>query len=266
LVKVKTMEESKIKEIAEKLYQSDRTTTPIPPLTDSYEGFVIEDAYSVQLANVERVLELGYKISGKKIGLTSEGMQIQLGVDEPDYGHLFDGMDNSSDGNINTDALIQPKIEGELAFILKEDLTGGKVTVDDVVRATDYVAAAFEIVDSRVENWKIKLPDTVADNASSGRYVVSTLHLPVDAVDLSKVTMQLYKHGELIGEGIGGAVLGDPRIAVAWLANRLYGFGVSLNAGEVILSGAFSAAPAASKGDEFVAKFSDFGDVRAKFI
>jgi 2-keto-4-pentenoate hydratase len=186
-------------------------------------------------------------------------------VNEPDYGHLFAAMD-CKDGKINTAALLQPKIEGEIAFILKENLSGGKVTPEDVRKATDYVAAAFEIVDSRVADWKIKLVDTVADNASSGRYVLGAKKLRLSEVDLPSVTMKLYKNGQLAGEGTGAAVLGDPLISVAWLANRLWSYGVTLKAGEVILSGAFSAAPPAVKGDTFKADFSSFGTVDALYV
>jgi 2-keto-4-pentenoate hydratase len=208
---------------------------------------------------------MGHVISGKKIGLTSPGIQKQLGVNEPDYGHLFAAMD-CKDGKIKSDALLQPKIEGEIAFILKADLAGGKVSRDDVLAATDYVVAAFEIVDSRVADWKIKLVDTVSDNASSGRYVLGSKHLKLNEVDLPTVSMKLYKNGSLAGEGTGAAVLGDPCISVAWLANRLWDYGVTLKAGEVILSGAFSAAPPAAKGDSFMADFSSFGKVEAEFI
>jgi 2-keto-4-pentenoate hydratase len=170
------------------------------------------------------------------------------------------------DGKIDTFALLQPKIEGEIAFILKQDLSGGKVTREDVLANTDYVVAAFEIVDSRVADWKIKLADTVADNASSGRYVLGSKKLKLDELDLQTVSMKLYKNKELCGEGTGSAVLGDPCLSVAWLANRLWDFGVALKAGEVILSGAFSAAPAAAKGDKFTAEFSSFGKVEAEFV
>jgi 2-keto-4-pentenoate hydratase len=128
------------------------------------------------------------------------------------------------------------------------------------------VVAAFEIVDSRIADWKIKLPDTVADNASSGRYILGTKKLKLSEVDLPRVSMKLYKNGEPAGEGTGAAVLGDPCISVAWLANRLWTYGVTLQAGEVILSGAFSAAPLAAKGDTFVAEYSSFGKIEASFV
>lgn len=258
--------EKDIKKYAEMLYEAEASRKAIAPLTDLNPDLDIDDAYAIQLTNVNRVVEEGHIISGKKIGLTSEGIQKQLGVNEPDYGHLFEAMD-CKNGECEIDQLMQPKIEGEIAFILKEDLTGGKVTVEDVRKATDYVVAAFEIVDSRVADWKIKLVDTVSDNASSGRYVLGDKKVKLEDVDLPTVPMVLTKNGEVVGEGTGAAVLGDPAVAVAWLANRLWGYGVVLKKGEVILSGAFSAAPAAQKGDEFVADFGPvMGKVSAKFI
>ena len=254
-----------IKKYADMLYEAERNCKAIKPLTEIDESLNIDDAYAIQLENVNRVVEMGHVISGKKIGLTSFGIQKQLGVNEPDYGHLFKTMD-CHDGLVITEQLMQPKIEGEVAFVLKEDLKGGNVTVEDVRRATDYVVAAFEIVDSRVADWKIKLVDTVSDNASSGRYVLGEKKVKLEDVNLSEIEMTLYKNGEVVNNGKGEAVLGDPAIAVAWLANRLWSYGVTLNAGEVILSGAFSAAPEASVGDEFYADFGSLGSVLAKFV
>ncbi|MDR2767068.1 MAG: 2-keto-4-pentenoate hydratase [Treponema sp.] len=255
----------KIAVYAEQLFIAERNRKAIAPLTEQDTSLTIDDAYAIQLANVERVLKMGHVISGKKIGLTSEGIQKQMGVNEPDYGHLFAAMD-CKDGKAPIDQLIQAKIEGEVAFILKADLAGGKVTREDVIAATDYVSAAFEIVDSRVADWKIKLVDTVSDNASSGRYILGSKKLSLGEVDLPSVTMKLYKNGSLAGEGTGAAVLGDPCVSVAWLANRLWSYGVTLKAGEVILSGAFSAAPPAVKGDSFTAEFSSLGKVEAQFV
>lgn len=259
------MDKATIEQLAGELYAAEHSRLAVEPLTQRYPDITVDDAYAIQLANVQRVQAEGHVVSGKKIGLTSEGIQKQLGVGEPDYGHLFAAMDCTGKA-IEPARLMQPKIEGELAFVLKADLTGGKVTEQDVRQATDYVCAAFEIVDSRVADWRIKLPDTIADNASSGRYVLGETHLPVDAVDLAGVGMKLYKNGTPIGEGQGAAVLGDPCRAVAWLANRLWGYGIALKAGEVILSGAFSAAPEAAAGDSFSADFSGFGRVEARFV
>ncbi|MDR0402571.1 MAG: fumarylacetoacetate hydrolase family protein [Treponema sp.] len=258
------MSADKIAAFAEELYNAERDRKAVPPLSERDPSLDLDDAYRIQLVNINRVVGMGQVISGKKIGLTSPGIQKQLGVNEPDYGHLFAAME-CKDGRIDTAALLQPKIEGEIAFALKADLSGGNVSREDVLAAADYVAAAFEIVDSRVADWKIKLVDTVADNASSGRYVLGSARLAAAAVDLPEVTMKLYKNGSLAGEGAGKAVLGDPAVSVAWLANRLWTYGVTLKAGEIVLSGAFSAAPAAAKGDTFSAEFSSFGTVTAEF-
>lgn len=258
------MSDDAVKRFAEMLYRAERERMPVPPLTKQDATLSIDDAYAIQLENVRRAVALGELISGKKIGLTSPGIQQQLGVNEPDYGHLFHSM-NCSGGIVNASELIQPKIEAELAFMMASDLSGGRVTAQDVRDAADYVVGAFEIVDSRVADWKIKLVDTVADNASSGRYILGEKRLRVDAVDLSSVSMRLYKNDSMVEEGTGAAVLGDPCAAVAWLANRLWDYGVPLKKGEVILSGAFSAAPHAQRGDVFRAEFSSFGSVEAEF-
>lgn len=264
------MDKNRIEAYALELFEAERGRAAVQPITDRDRDFGVDEAYAVQMVNINKVLSMGHVISGKKIGLTSLAMQRQLGVDEPDYGHLFAAMECAG-GRVDVGALIQPKIEAEFAFILKKDLTGGNVTPEDVDDATDYVVAAFEIVDSRIADWRLKLPDTVADNASSGRYVLGGDRVHLNDVDLPSISMKLFKIGgvgaqaELLGEGLGSAVMGDPRISVAWLANKLWGYGVALQAGEVVLSGALSAAPAACKGDVFRAEFSGIGYVEARF-
>jgi len=258
------MNDQNLQKIADTLYLAERSGIPVPPLTEQYGALTLNDAYAIQMKNIGRVVEMGHTVSGKKIGLTSPGIQTQLGVDEPDYGHLFAAME-CRDGIVDSSQLIQPKIEAELAFVLGADLSGGKVTAGDVRKAADYVIGAFEIVDSRVADWKIKLVDTVADNASSGRYILGERRLDAGETNLSAVTMKLYKNGALIETGTGANVLNDPCAAVAWLANRLWDYGVTLKKGEIILSGAFSAAPPAKKGDVFRVEFSSFGTVNAEF-
>ncbi len=258
------MNERTIESIAAQLHEAGRTRIPTSPPTQEHPSMTVDDAYAVQLQNVRRMLEAGEAISGKKIGLTSPGIQKQLGVSEPDYGHLFQDMECEVD--VPADELIQPKIEAEIAFILREDLAGGNVTAADVRAATQCVVGAFEIVDSRVADWKIKLPDTVADNASSGRYVLGDRFLPLGDMDLSAVEMTMRRGNEVVGTGTGAAVMGDPCRSVAWLANCLHRYGVILKKGEVVLSGAFSAAPMARKGDEFAAEFTHLGTVRARFL
>lgn len=258
------MKKMEREEYSDMLYEAERSRTQIQPLTSMDGGLNIDDAYYIQLNNIDRAVKAGQVISGKKIGLTSEGMQKQLGVGEPDYGHLFECMD-CHDNKVSVDVLIQPKIEAELAFVLKDDLSGENITAEDVVAATDYVVGAFEIVDSRIADWKIKLVDTIADNASSGRYILGTKRISPTS-ELADITMNLYKNGEFLATGSGAAVLGDPCLAVAWLANRLKDYGVMLKKGEVILSGAFSAAPEATRGDKFTAEFSELGTITAEFI
>ena len=260
-----SMNDQYLQDLADNLFHAERNRIPIQPFTEQNDSLTLSDAYAIQMKNVNRAVALGYPVSGKKIGLTSHGIQRQFGVNEPDYGHLFAAME-CRDGIVDTAQLIQPKIEAELVFKLSADLAGGNVTVEDVKNATDYVVGAFEIVDSRVADWKIKLVDTVADNASSGRYILGEKRLNVNDVDLSAVSMGLYKNGDLVGEGTGASVQGNPCAAVAWLANRLWSYGVTLKKGEVILSGAFSAAPLAQKGDKFRVEFSTFGSVSATFL
>lgn len=235
------------------------------PLTEAVPGLTIEEAYSVQLATIEKELEKGKRITGKKIGLTSAAMQKSLGVDEPDYGHLLDSMEIPNGGSVPPELVLQPRVEGEIAFILKEDLIGPSVTSFDVIQATDYVVPAIEIVDSRIKDWKLTLQDTVGDNASSGLYVLGDQRFDLTAVDLRLVGMALYKNGELQNTGTGAACLDNPIHAVVWLANKLAAYDIYLKKGEVILSGALSAAIPAVKGDRFEMKFNQMGSVTVSF-
>ncbi|MRI82296.1 2-keto-4-pentenoate hydratase [Fundicoccus ignavus] len=239
----------------------------VSPVISEYPALTVKEAYDIQLYNVNAQLAEGKSIVGKKIGLTSKAMQESLGVDEPDYGHLLEDMVITKDQPvIYSDQVLQPRVEGELAFILKEDLVGPNVTVEDVLAATESIVAAIEIVDSRVKDWQITLRDTVADNGSSAFYILGDNHFAPADLDRIGVKMQLWKNGELINEGDGSAVLGDPAYCVAWLANKLYEFDITLKKGEVILAGALSAAIPAVIGDEFEVKFTEgLGDVKIKF-
>ncbi len=259
------MGNEKIKIIADSLKRAERTCEAIEQISKSNPNLGIKDAYSIQLKNIEKEVEGGHKITGKKIGLTSKAMQDLLGVNQPDFGHLFDYME-VQDNTIVRKNMLQPKVEGEIAFVLKNDLIGPNLTAEDVIKATDYVAAAIEVVDSRIANWKINIIDTVADNASSGMYLLSDKKVDINSVDLKELTMELYKNGEKVNEGIGSDVLGDPAYSVAWLANTLWEYGVVLKEGEVILSGAVTAALPAEAGEEFEARFSGLGDISVKFI
>ncbi len=254
------------KNVAAELLNAERTQKPIEALTTTYQGLTVDEAYRIQLAQVSIRLEEGRKIVGKKIGLTSIGMQQLLGVNEPDYGHLFDDMLIPEGEPCRRDELIWPRIEGELAFVLKDRLKGPGVNIADVYRATDYIIPAIEIVDSRIKDWKIKLADTIADNASSARFVLGNRIAPVDEIDLRHVGMVLEKNGVMVNNGAGAAVLGNPAAAVAWLANKLASYDIALEPGEIILSGALTAAVDAAAGDVFTVSFHTLGSINLKFI
>ncbi|ARF13646.1 2-keto-4-pentenoate hydratase [Sporosarcina ureae] len=255
----------KQKKYAESLLEAENTLVGIPPLTEADPKLTVEEAYSIQLENIKKKTADGQTIIGKKIGLTSKAMQNLLGVDEPDYGHLLDSMVIENGGLVPKDKVLLPKVEGEIAFVLKKDLKGPNVTTLDVLQATDYILPSIEIVDSRVKDWKIKLPDTIADNASSAFYALGGKPVKVEDVDMELLGMVLTKNGQLVNTGVGAAALGNPAQCVAWLANRLADFDISLNAGEVILSGALSAAVEAKEGDTFTAKFAHLGEVSVHF-
>lgn len=252
-----------IQQLADSLHEARLNRQPIGQVSSVYPDLGIDDAYAIQLKNVARSIAGGESVVGKKIGLTSKAMQQMLGVDEPDYGILLSSM-NMAGCAIPVGALIQPKIEAELAFILKDDLSGPDASIEDVLAATECIVPAFEVVDSRVKDWKISIIDTVADNASSGGFILSDQLVPVDA-DLAAITMKLYKNGECVNQGSGADVLGNPAYCVAWLANKLHRYGIQLNKGEIVLSGALSAAPVAAIGDAFVADFGEYGKLEASF-
>jgi 2-keto-4-pentenoate hydratase len=256
---------TKIQEFAAQLAQAEATKVGIDPLIVSDPEITVDQAYYIQLENIKKKLEAGQKIVGKKIGLTSVAVQKMLGVDEPDYGHLLDTMVVENGGTIDTKDMLQPKVEGEIAFILKKDLKGPNVTAVDVIQATDYVVPALEIVDSRIQDWKISLRDTVSDNASSGLYVLGGMPTKLEDINLELVGMALYQNGEVANTGVGAAALGNPATCVAWLANRLADYDITLKAGEVILSGALSGMVAANPGDNFVARFAHLGQVSVNF-
>lgn len=256
---------NKINDLAKLLEEAEKTGVGILPLTSQDKELTVKEAYQIQLKNIEKKLAQGQKIVGKKIGLTSLAMQKLLGVGEPDYGHLLDSMVIENGGTVPLNKVLQPKVEAEIAFILKQELKGPNITTLDVLLATDYIVPALEIVDSRVQDWKIKLPDTIADNASSGYYVLGGEPTKVEDVNLELLGMVLEKNGEIVNTGVGAAALGNPATCVAWLANRLADFDITLKAGEVILSGALSAAVVAQAGETFTARFAHIGSVKVHF-
>ena len=250
--------------VASALREAEKTCVAIEPISKTYTDLEIKDAYKIQLINVDKQISSGFKITGKKIGLTSLAMQNSLGVNQPDYGHLFDNMEVKNN-KVDRNTLLHPKVEGEIAFVFKKDIQGPNLTSEDVIEATDYVVASIEIVDSRVADWKINIIDTIADNASSAMYVVADKKVDPRKVDLKTLSMGLYKNGEKIYSGIGADVLGDPAYSVAWLINTLWEYGVVLKKGEVVLSGSLTAALPAEAGDDFKAVFSELGEVSVRF-
>ena len=261
------MEPARRQELADALWEARRSGVPIAPLTESDPGITLEDAYLVSLLNSERRVGLpGVRRIGKKIGLTSRAVQKQLGVDQPDFGYLTSDMEIPQGGELASSRLLQGKIEGEVAFVLKQPLRGPGVTIADVRAATDYVRVAIEIIDSRVRDWKIRIQDTVADNASSAFLVMGTKHVALADVDLVSANMNLWINGELKSHGKGSACLDDPLNAVAWLANKMGELGVSLDAGDVILSGAYGPVVPVKAGDDCAVEIDGLGRVEFRVV
>lgn len=253
------------KMIAKDLFDAEIGCYQIEMISASNPGMTVEDAYNIQLENVARKAAAGEKVIGMKIGLTSKAMQNLLHVDEPDYGHLTEKMLLFEGEICPIDELIQPKVEGELAFCLSKPLRGPGITIADVYNATDWVVPAIEIVDSRIKDWKINLPDTIADNGSSARFVLGSRMKPIADVDMRLTGMTLEKNGELINSGTCAEVWGNPAAAVAWLANKLAAFGIELKGGSTVLAGALTAAQPAEREDSFTVSFYDMGSLTVKF-
>ncbi|MCE1181201.1 MAG: 2-oxopent-4-enoate hydratase [Rhodocyclales bacterium] len=259
------MTDEQIHHYGDALYAAWQTRQPIAPLREQVPEITIADAYRIQERFVARRVAAGETIIGKKIGATSKPVQEFLGVYQPDFGMLLSGMVYEEGDTIPLDTLIQPKAEAELAFVLKADLKGPGITAMDVIRATDYVLPCFEIVDSRITAWNIKIQDTVADNASCGVYVLGKTQGDPRQLDITLAGMVLEKNGELFSTGCGAAVQGSPANAVAWLANTLGELGIPFKAGEIILSGSQSALVPVVDGDELVCTVGGLGSCRVKF-
>lgn len=259
------MNDATIAGLGDELYDAFVARRTLAPLTARQPGITLEDAYRIQERFIARRLQAGETIVGKKIGVTSKAVQNLLGVYQPDFGQLTSGMVYQPGQTIDLGALIQPKAEAELAFVLKRDLKGPGITAMDVIHATDYVAPCFEIVDSRITDWKIRIEDTVADNASCGVYVLGDVRGDPRDLDLALAGMVLEKNGELFSTACGAAVQGSPANAVAWLANTLGTLGIPFRAGEVILSGSQSALVSVVDGDVLTCTIGGLGSCRVAF-
>jgi 2-keto-4-pentenoate hydratase len=250
---------------AEALRVAEQTQVAISPLVQSFPGIDLVDSYEIALLNIRRRTAAGATVYGHKVGLSSKAMQEMMGVDEPDYGHLLSDMVYREDEPIATSAFLLPRVEVEVGFVLGEDLPGEGCTVEDVLRCTDYLAPAIELIDSRIADWKIGLADTIADNASSCGVILGKERVKPGDLDVKAIDATLDINGTRVAEGRSDAVLGDPTIAVAWLANKVASFGVRLQAGHVVLPGSCTRAYDVRPGDDVVATFSGLGSVHLTF-
>jgi 2-oxopent-4-enoate/cis-2-oxohex-4-enoate hydratase len=260
------MEQAKIDSYGDELFAALRERRMVEPLTDREPDMTIEDAYGISRRLLARRLEDGERVIGKKIGVTSKAVQSMLNVHQPDFGFLTDRMvyDNGETLPLSTE-MIQARAEGEIAFIMASDLKGPGITNADVAAATLGVMPCFEIVDSRIRDWQIKIQDTVADNASCGVFVLGDRLVDPAEIDLTTCGMVLEKNGEIIATGAGAAALQSPLNAVAWLANTLGAFGIGLEAGEVILSGSLAALIPVAPGDSMSMKIGGLGSASVRF-
>jgi 2-keto-4-pentenoate hydratase len=250
---------------ADRLRAAERERRPIDPLVLTFPEIDAADAYRIQLLNIRRRINADGEVVGHKVGLSSRAMQEMMGVDEPDYGHLLADMRLDGDVPADRDRYCQPRVEPEVGFILGADLPGEDCTAADVLFATEAVAPALELIDSRIADWRIRLPDTIADNASSAGFVLGPERVDPHDVDLTAIPVRLYRNEEEVGSGRSDAVLGNPVIAVAWLARTVARFGVRLKAGHLILPGSCTRAIDARSGDDFRAEFDGLGTVRLAF-
>lgn len=260
------MDKQRIQALGDELYQAMISREPVDPLTGRGEAITLDDAYHISLRMLERRLAAGGSVIGKKIGVTSKAVQHMLNVHQPDFGYLTDDMVfNSGEVMPISERLIAPRAEGEIAFILKKDLTGPGVTNADVLAATESMMPCFEIVDSRIRDWKIQIQDTVADNASCGLFVLGDQAVSPRKVDLVTCGMVVEKNGSVLSAGAGAAALGSPVNCVTWLANTLGEFGISLKAGEVILSGSLVPLEPVKAGDTMRVDIGGIGSASVRF-
>ncbi|MGB1438621.1 MAG: fumarylacetoacetate hydrolase family protein [Luminiphilus sp.] len=255
-----------IESIGDELYAALTERRTIEPLTNTYSDITIEDAYQISLRLLANRTQAGERVIGKKIGVTSEAVMNMLDVRQPDFGFLTDAMRHDGEMPIS-ELLIQPRAEGELAFVLKSDLVGPGITNAQVLAATEAVLPCFEVVDSRISDWRIKIQDTVADNASCGLFTINEqAAIAPEQIDLAGCRMVVKKNGNVISEGVGAAAMGSPVNCVAWLANTLGQFGITLNAGDIILSGSLVPLEPVTAGDVMTLTIDGIGDCAVSFV
>lgn len=254
-----------IERAAQNLRQAAETGQPCPPVRTLLPEGDLAAAYQVQRVNTELALAAGRRISGKKIGLTSLAVQKQLGVDQPDYGVLFADMEVPSGGSVAFGSVLQPRVEAEVALVIGKDLAHPDTTLAELIGAVEFVLPAIEIVGSRVEGWDISITDTIADNASSGAYVLGNRPVRLADVDLALCGMALYNRGEPVSVGAGVACLGHPLTAALWLARTMARMGQPLTAGEVVLTGALGPMVPVLAGETYHASINGLGSVSVQF-
>lgn len=258
-----------ILEMAQLLETAWNTNRPIAALSDTHGLRNIADAYAVQQEWTRLRQACGDRVVGRKIGLTSRAVQQQLGVEQPDFGSLWESRWFEAKGGmaeVDLSVFVQPRVEGEVAFLISKRLQGPGVTPQQVLDATEALAASMEIVDSRIENWRIKIFDTIADNASYGGFTLGPWTTVLLREDLANIEMTLRRNGEIVAVGSGSACLGHPAQAVAWLANALSDFGIGIEAGDIVLSGSWVPVQAPVKGDEFVLEVGYDRPLRVRFV
>ncbi len=262
------MDPALIDALGAELFHALRSRKTLAPLTLRYPQITLDHAYHISLRFLQRREALGERVVGKKIGVTSRAVQEMLDVHQPDFGFLTDAMQVADAGEVSLARynLIQPRAEGEIAFVLGDDLHGPGITAEDVLAATESVMPCFEIVDSRIDNWQIRIQDTVADNASCGVFALGTQRVDPRGLDLARVEMHLLKNGAPAGSGLGSAVQGHPCAAVAWLANTLGELGIPFRRGEIILSGALAPLVPVAAGDRISLSMSGLGHSSLRFV
>ncbi|MBT8236765.1 MAG: fumarylacetoacetate hydrolase family protein [Bacteroidia bacterium] len=248
-----------------RLQEADAKKTVCPPVRDIIGTADLDAAYAVQQINTERRIESGARVVGHKIGLTAAVVQEQLGVDQPDFGLLWDDKEVKDGGVISVSELMQPKAEAEIAFVLGKDLDGDQISPEDIVDAIDYAMASIEIVGSRIRNWDIKITDTIADNASASHWVVGGEKVDLQELDLLYCKMNMTKNGELVSEGLGKNCLGSPFYALEWLARKMVTIGEPLKTGDLILTGALGPMVPIHAGDRIEAHIEGLGTVGVSF-
>ncbi len=259
------MPDAAIEAAAETIRKAWKTGTPCPPVRDSLPANDVDAAYAVQRINTERWLAEGRRPTGRKIGLTAKAVQKQLGVDQPDYGMLFADMCFCDGEEIPVTRVMQPRVEAEVALVLEHDLSRSQLTLPDLIDATAYALPAIEVVGSRIAKWDIKIVDTIADNASSGLFVLGTTPVALDKVDLRLAGMVMENKGDQVSVGAGIACLGNPLIAALWLARKMVEVGMPLKAGDVVMTGALGPMAPVVPGDVLEARINGLGSVRAAF-